>query len=163
VALTLPALRERLALLRGAVTIAFPAGLPAHDPVRAALEGTEELAGSAAGADELDPATATLWWAGKEFVRDKAVADVVGRNEKTKIVARLQGRGAGPPAREPAVSEDERRAMMAHFFKKQEEEKALAEDDDDAYEHSRWADPRALKGALLGTGDVAWRPGGGRR
>jgi hypothetical protein len=27
------------------------------------------------GADYMDPATATLWWAGKEFFRDQTVGD----------------------------------------------------------------------------------------
>jgi hypothetical protein len=41
------------------------------------------------------------------------------------LVAVLQN--AGPPGREPAVTEAERSAMMAHYFKKQEEMKKLAE------------------------------------
>ena len=32
----------------------------------------------------------SLWWAGKEMVRGKKLADFVGKNEKTKIVAKLQ-------------------------------------------------------------------------
>jgi hypothetical protein len=47
------------------------------------------------------------------------VGDRLGWNEKTKVVAKLQRSGAGPPAREPAVSEEERKAMMAHYFKRQ--------------------------------------------
>jgi hypothetical protein len=30
----------------------------------------------------------------------------------------LRWQGGGPPAREPAVTEDERKAMMAFYFKK---------------------------------------------
>jgi cilia- and flagella-associated protein 298 len=81
----------------------------------------------------------------------------VGKNEKTKIVGRLQRKGGGPPVREPAVSEDERKAMMAWYFKKQEEEKALAEDKDDAYLQANWADPKALKRELLGTTSLGWK------
>lgn len=92
--------------------------------------------------------------------RAQTVADRVGRNEKTKVVARLQKRGGGPPVREPAVSEEERRVMMAHYFKKQEEAKKLAEDDEDDYMTSSWANPRMLKQQLLGTASgVAVRPG----
>lgn len=88
----------------------------------------------------------------------------VGKNEKTKIVAKLQKRGGGPPGREPAVSEDERKAMMAYYFKKTEDEKALAVDKDDSYLSTQWADPKALKTGLLGTSSIAWGPGGaGRR
>ena len=85
----------------------------------------------------------------------------MGRNEKTKIVARLQKRGGGAPAREPAVSEEERKAMMAHYFKKQEEMKKLAENDEDDFMHSAWADPKALKRDLMGVSGV--NMGVGRR
>jgi len=37
---------------------------------------------------ELDGAS--LWWAGKEIVRGKQLSDFVGKNEKTKIVCKLQ-------------------------------------------------------------------------
>jgi hypothetical protein len=47
------------------------------------------------------------------------VGDRLGWNEKTKVVAKLQRPGSGPPAREPSVSEEERKAMMAHYFKRQ--------------------------------------------
>jgi len=57
----------------------------------------------------LDPATAQLWCAGKEFVREELVKDRVGRNEKTKVVVKLQKPGHGAPAREPCVSEAERK------------------------------------------------------
>ena len=108
--------------------------------------------------DILDPATSTLWWAGKEFHRDQTVGDRVGKNEKTKVIARLQKKGGGPPAREPAINEEERKAMMHYFFKKQEEAKAAAEADDDSYLESQWADPRGLKRSLLGAGNVSWKP-----
>lgn len=92
-------------------------------------------------------------------LESQTVGDRVGRNEKTKVVCRLQGKGSGPPAREPAVSEEDRRAMMAHYFKRQEELKKVAENDDDAFMHSTWANPRGLKQSLLGTSGVAFRPG----
>ena len=38
----------------------------------------------------LDEATAQLWWAGKELTRGKTLGDFIGRNEKTKIIAKLQ-------------------------------------------------------------------------
>jgi cilia- and flagella-associated protein 298 len=31
-----------------------------------------------------------LWWAGKELVGDKCLSDYVGKNEKTKIVVKIQ-------------------------------------------------------------------------
>uniref|UniRef100_A0A7S1CTE9 Uncharacterized protein n=1 Tax=Bicosoecida sp. CB-2014 TaxID=1486930 RepID=A0A7S1CTE9_9STRA len=159
VALTMSMLTEHLELIRGAVTICYPMGLPDHEIVRMELEGSAEPVGTQSTADVLDPDTAQLWWAGKEFHRDETVGDRVGRNEKTKIIGKLQKRGGGAPVREPAVSEEERRAMMAHYFKKQEELKKLAEDDDDEFHGAAWADGTTLKRELLGTSSVRM-PGG---
>lgn len=47
--------------------------------------------------------------------------DYLGRNEKTKVVLKLTKIGAGPPAREPLLSEQDRKLLMAESFKKQEE------------------------------------------
>lgn len=168
VALTARGLQEKVDTIRGAVTMAYPMGLPEWDPIRLMLEDALQADGYLAevvGNEFMDPATATLWWAGKEFFRDQTVGDRVGKNEKTKVVAKLQRNGGGAPAREPAVSEDERKAMMAWYFKKQEEEKKLAEDAEDGYLNAKWADPRALKSSLLGTDSIGWRggAGGGRR
>ncbi len=44
--------------------------------------------------------SAELWWAGKELQRGKLLCDFVGKNEKTKLVVKLQKRGAGAPQRE---------------------------------------------------------------
>jgi hypothetical protein len=161
-------LQERVDHMRGAVTMAYPMGLPAYDGVRLLLEDgpdrDDAVLREQMGNDYMDASSATLWWAGKEFVRDQSVGDRVGRNEKTKVVARLQARDGGAPAREPAVSEDERRAMMAWYFKKQEEAKSLTEDNDDAYLNAAWANPKALKSDLLGTGGISWKPSAaGRR
>ena len=71
----------------------------------------------------LEEETAQLWWAGKQLDRSKLLRDYVGRNEKTKIVAKLQKKGQGAPAREPVFSAEEQRTMMALAHKKQEEMK----------------------------------------
>lgn len=102
-------------------------GLPEYDPVRLVMEGTDGLDGTQAGTELLDENTAGLWMAGKEFRRDQAVGDRVGKNEKTRVTCKLQNPGSGPPGREPAVSEEERKAMMAYYFKRQEELKRLSE------------------------------------
>ena len=83
----------------------------------------------------------------QEFLRDQTVGDRVGKNEKTKVICRLQGSKAGPPSREPAVSEGERKAMMAHYFKKQEEMKKLAENDDDDFHGASWASSGQVRNA----------------
>ena len=38
----------------------------------------------------LEIGTAQLWWAGKEMMRGKKLADYIGKNEKTTIIAKLQ-------------------------------------------------------------------------
>jgi len=160
-ALTASALVERIDNIRGAVAIAFPEGLPENDPVRLLLEDSPDdgFLHDLMGNEFMEADTASLWWAGKEFFRDQTVGDRVGKNEKTKVIARLQKKGAGAPMREPVISEDERKAMMAAYFKKQEEEKALAENDDDSFLNSSWADPKALKRNLQGASGISFRPG----
>ncbi|CAK4079836.1 unnamed protein product [Aphanomyces euteiches] len=149
-------LQEKLDNFRGIVMMGFPMGLPEYDVVQLLLDGKDEeaLTGSQTGAEILNEETAELWWAGKQFFRDETVGDRVGKNEKTKVIARLAKKNQGAPQREPAVSEDERKAMMAHYFKKQEEMKQLADEDDDAYLHSSWANPSQLKNHLRGTNNI---------
>ena len=132
----------------------YPMGLPEFDTVRLTIEGIEGLEGTAAGQELMDPATAELWVASRQFDRSQTVADRLGRNEKTKVVGKLQKPGAGPPGREAAVSEEEKKAMMAFYFKKQEEMKRLAESNDDDYLHSSWADPKQLQKNLRGQSDI---------
>ena len=159
-ALTMQGLDDKLANIRGAVTMAFPMGLPQHDPVYLALQGPDGISGGAE-TTLLDPTTAQLWCAGKEFPRgDTTIAQRLGsKNEKTKIVAKLQNPGTGPPAREPVVSEDERKAMMAHYFKRQQELKDLADSNDDDFLASPWANPKALKNQLHGFSGSIIAPG----
>jgi hypothetical protein len=131
-------------------------GLPEWDTVRLTIEGTEGIEGTAAGQELLDENTAELWVASRIFDRSpgQTVADRLGNNEKTKVVAKLQKPGNGPPGREAAVSEDEKKAMMAYYFKKQEEYKKLSEANEDDYLHSSWADPKQLQKSLRGQGSV---------
>ena len=62
-----------------------------------------------------------LWWAGKELMPAKSLSDFVGKNEKTKLVVKLQKKGAGPPGREAPISEEEKKKMMLHSYRRQEE------------------------------------------
>ena len=50
--------------------------------------------------DELDPATATLWFAGKQLLPKNQLSHHLGRHEKTKAVIKLQQAGQGAPVRE---------------------------------------------------------------
>ena len=54
--------------------------------------------------DELDPKTATLWFAGKQLLPKNLLSQHLGRHEKTKAVIKLQQAGQGAPGREPVCS-----------------------------------------------------------
>merc|ERR1719473_1169521 len=77
--------------MRGAVMIAYPGyhRLPAYDPARLELEDREELDGTTELQSVLDHTQTNLWWAGKELRTDQTLEQYVGRNEKTKLVAKL--------------------------------------------------------------------------
>jgi cilia- and flagella-associated protein 298 len=153
VCLTPEMIQAQIDLLRGAVTIAYPMGLPEYDRVAACLDDDEDLSGSAYGKDVLDPETSCLWWAGKQMLREgQTLRDYIGKNEKTKVVVKLQSAAGGAPTREPAIDEQTQKKMMAFYHKKQETMKALEEDDDDDYANSAWANPNALKNSFQGLG-----------
>jgi hypothetical protein len=110
--------------------------------------------GTAIANQLMDAESTSLWVAGKEFQRGQLVSDRLGKNEKTKVIAKLQKKGSGPPGREPVVNEEERKAMMAHYFKRQEELKRLGETDEDDYLNSEWADTKQMKRGLQGLGNI---------
>jgi hypothetical protein len=154
IATTRAGLTEKLDNMRGAVMMAYPMGLPEWDTVKLTIEGIEGLEGTQAGMDIIEPDNAELWVAARVFDRNTKVSDRLGKNEKTKVIGKLQKPGAGAPAREAAVSEDERKAMMAFYFKKQEEAKAMADSTEDEYLNSSWADPKALQNGMRGIGNL---------
>jgi hypothetical protein len=154
VPLTYSELQNKLANVRGAVMMAYPMGLPAWETTALALNSIDGLKGTHVEKNLLDPNSTSLWVAGKEFPKGKLVSDRLGKNEKTKVIAKLQNTGSGPPAREPIVNEEERKAMMAHYFKKQEELKKLSEANDDDYLNSAWADPKEMKKGLQGLQNI---------
>lgn len=90
-------------------------------------------------------------------MQEKNLCDYVGKNDKTKVIVKLQKKGSGAPQREAAVDEKTQKEMMAFYHKKQEEMKKLQEDDDDNHLNSAWADPKALKGSLQGTSSIRFR------
>merc|ERR1712146_393642 len=117
-------------------------GLPPDDPVQCALDGVEDLSGSQDSKDVLDDKEGQLWWAGKQMLRDgQLLSDYIGKNEKTKLVVKLQKAGGGQPTREPAVDEETQKKMIR-----------LEEDGEDDYANSAWANPKALKNQLQGMG-----------
>jgi len=153
VALTESIILDKIANVRGAVMMAYPMGLPQSDTVKIALD-SDNLHGTKVENELLEAESVSLWAMGKEFERGKQVSNRLGKNEKTKVIAKLQNRGSGPPGREPIVSEEERKVMMAHYFKRQEELKRLAEVDEDDYLNSEWADNKQMKKNLQGLENV---------
>merc|ERR550537_1742797 len=135
--------------------------LPVYDPARLELEDREELDGQSEMQNVLDHTNTNFWWAGKELRTDQTLEQYVGRNEKTKLVAKLAPKSSGAPVREPRIDENTHKAMLAHYYKKQEEEKKLRDDEDDSYLDSAWANPKSLKNQLIGNGrPIVARPGG---
>merc|ERR1711871_1498506 len=107
--------------------------------------------------DILDGHDSSIWWAGKELQTDKMLHEYLGKNEKTKVITRLQTKNSGAPVRESRIDKETHSAMLKHYYQKQEEEKKMR-DDDDSYMESEWANPKALKNALLGNnGNVRMR------
>mmetsp|Transcript_3179 Transcript_3179/g.8460 ORF Transcript_3179/g.8460 Transcript_3179/m.8460 type:complete len:296 (-) Transcript_3179:40-927(-) len=149
--LTKKELMEHIDLIRGAVMIAYPMGLPEYDPVRIDIEEDEAPSETPIGIDILDE-NAQLWWAGKQMLPGNKLSVHVGKNEKTKIVAKLTKKGSGAPQRENPVTPEEHKAMLAYYHKRQEEMKHLAQNDEDDYTNSAWANSRALKNHFSGVG-----------
>lgn len=83
--MTLKIVQEAINILKGAVTIVYPMKLPPHDVIRMEFENIEDLSGTQASLEVIDPATAQLWFCGKEMFRDKIVADYVGKVENCKV------------------------------------------------------------------------------
>ncbi|XP_042588781.1 cilia- and flagella-associated protein 298-like isoform X2 [Cyprinus carpio] len=158
VCVTMDLVKEALDQLRGAVMIVYPMGLPPHDPIRMEFENQEDLTGTQASLLVIPEEEAQLWWASKELQRGKKLQNYVGKNEKTKIIVKIQRRGQGAPAREPLVSEEEQKKMMLNYYKKQEELKKLEEADNDSYLQSDWSDRQALKRQFQGLTNIKWGP-----
>eukprot|EP00041_Stephanoeca_diplocostata_P024106 m.603452 g.603452 ORF g.603452 m.603452 type:complete len:292 (+) comp22453_c0_seq1:130-1005(+) len=154
--MTMDIVNDELDKLKGAVMIVYPMGLPPYDEVQHILNDTEDLTGREEGKLVIPTEECQLWWANKELMRGKHLHEYVGKNEKTKIVAKIQRRGGGAPVREPVVDDATQKAMMAFAYKKQEELKKLEEADDDSYLNAAWANPNALKGRLQGTGNIGF-------
>lgn len=149
--LTIPGMKEILSNIKGAIMICYPMGLPKHDPIQQALNDNFEYK------EAFDPSTAQLWWAGKELQRENKLSYYIGKNEKTKMIIKLQSKGLHAPPREPPVDEETQKAMMAWYYKQQKEQEKLKDDEDDSFLASAWADPRALKRHFNKTNTIQFR------
>lgn len=89
--MTLKIIKEAIDLLKGAVIIVYPMKLPPHDVIRMEFENIEDLSGTQASLEVIDPASAQLWFCGKEMYRDKKViGDYVGKVENCKVNVRIK-------------------------------------------------------------------------
>lgn len=156
--LSIDQVNEAIGILKGACTIVYPMGLPPHDPIQAEFEDREDLTGQQASKLVIPELQAAIWWANKELQDGKLLSDYVGRNDRTKITAKIQKIGQGAPAREAVVTEDQQKQMMARAYKRQEELKKLDENNEDDYLNSAWADSNQLKQSLTGMGKIKWGP-----
>lgn len=157
--LTIKHVQEALAHLSGAVTIVYPMQLPPHDTIRMELTNTEDLSGTQASQEVVEPAKVQLWFAGRQMLDGKHLQDYIGRIEKCKVIVKLVKYGEGAPGREPVISEEARKQLMLQQYRRQEELKKLEEDDDDEYLNSNWADNSHMKRQLHGVQNVQYRYG----
>ncbi|KAK8741801.1 hypothetical protein OTU49_002407 [Cherax quadricarinatus] len=149
---------DALDILRGAIMIVYPMNLPPHDPIRKELENREVLSGTQDEKLVLEASMTQLWFAGKEMQCGKKLLDYLGKNEKSKVIMKIQKRGQGPPGREPMLTEEQQKALMAAEFKRREELKRLDNDDDDSYLNSAWADNHQLHRRFQGLDNISWKP-----
>ncbi|GFQ98688.1 cilia- and flagella-associated protein 298 [Trichonephila clavata] len=154
--LTCEVVQETIEILRGAVSICYPMGLPSYEVIHMELMGKEELEGTQASQAVLKSYETELWWACKKLDHDKLLSDYVGKNEKSKIIVKLQKRGHGAPVREPVLTEEQRKMLLLEEHRRREELKQL-EIDDDSHLDSQWADSNKLKKSFLGLSTIKFK------
>lgn len=88
--LTEAKVQEAIDELRGAVTIVYPMGLPPHDPIQMELENKEDLEGTQASLEVIPFTEASIWFSGKEMQTGKKLSDYLGKNEKSKVIVKIQ-------------------------------------------------------------------------
>merc|ERR1712071_677151 len=71
--------------------------------------------------DMLKDESSALWFAGKEMKPEKPLSEYVGKNEKTKVIVKLQKKSSGPPPREGRMSEEQEKQMLLDSFKRHQE------------------------------------------
>jgi len=156
--MTMETVEEALSVLKGAVMIVYPMGLPPHDPIKMELENREDLTGQQASKLVIPEHSMALWWANKELHDEKLLCDYCGKNERTKLGVKIQKAGMSAPAREPVVTEEQQKQLMARAYRRQEELKKLNEAEDDECLGREWADSGQLKRQLGGFQNIRIGP-----
>lgn len=157
--ITLKNIQEALAILRGAATIVYPMSLPPHDPIQMEFTNTEDLSGTQAAHEVIEPSKLQLWFAGHQLLSERKLSDYLGKNEKCKVIVKIGKCGEGAPGREPVFNEEARKQIMLQQYRRQEELKRLEEDEDDSYLDSKWADNSNMKQQLHGMENIKFRFG----
>jgi len=154
-------LTSMMDVFKGLMMMAYPGyhGLGPWEPIRVLLEEPEQWHNNGDMAEFLDETKCSLWAVNKELAADKGkkFSDYFGKNEKTKVVCKLQSKGSGAPVREPTVDKETHKQMLAYYHKKQEEMKQLADDNEDNFLNSKWADNKSMKAQMHGTGQIKFR------
>lgn len=151
--------QNALDILRGAVTIVYPMNLPPHDTIQMEFTNAEDLSGTQASLEVIEPAKVQLWFAGRQMLAENRLCDYLGSNEKCKVILKIVKHGEGAPGREPVFSEEARKQIMLQQYRRQEELKHLEDDDDDSYLNSSWANNSNLKQQLHGIQNINFRCG----
>lgn len=149
--------QDALGVLKGAVSIVYPMQLPPHDIIQMELTNTEDLSGTQAAREIVEPAVAQIWFAGRQFIDGKRLLDYLGANEKCKVIVKLVKCGEGAPGREPIFNDEAQKKMMLQAYQRQEELKRLDDDEDDSYLNSKWANSSNLKQKLHGVENISFR------
>lgn len=157
--LTLKQVQDAISILRGAVTIVYPMDLPPHDTIRMEFNNSENLSGTQASLQVIDPLKLELWFAGRQLLVEKFLYDYLGKNEKCKAILKIVKKGEGAPGREPIFDENTRKQIMLQQYRRQEELKKLTEDEDDSYLDSKWANNSSLKQQLHGVENITFQFG----
>lgn len=155
--MTFKIVQESLGILKGAVSIVYPMQLPPHDIIQMEFTNTEDLSGTQAARDVIEPVKGQLWFAGRQFIDDKRLSDYLGKNEKSKLIVKLVKCGEGAPGREPIFNEATQKQIMLQQYQRQEELKQLDGDEDDSYLDSKWANSSNLKQKLHGMENIGFR------
>ena len=97
--------------------------LPEWEPSLLMLEEKIQLQVLETQTFEIFDERATVWWAGKALEKDKSISEFVGKNDKTKVIVKVQKWGGQQPLREPPVDAETYQKMVKYYYKKSQESK----------------------------------------
>ncbi|XP_040583115.1 LOW QUALITY PROTEIN: cilia- and flagella-associated protein 298-A-like [Lepeophtheirus salmonis] len=146
-------IKNGLDIMKGALNIVFPKGIPLFDPVRMELDNREEVESS----NLWDPTVYGLWFTSKCLEDSEPLYKYLGKNEKSKCIIKVSKRGQGPPPKEKPFSDEEEKKLLLEQYKRSEVLKKLAKQEDES--SSAWADNDELKKKFTGLEHISWKTG----